>query len=576
MPFWNRRWRGECQRIRDAAMQSIGLSHFPSQIRGGWTMFQGRIAEMGTGEGKTLTATVPAALHALAGRPVMIATANDYLAHRDSELMRPVFEALGLSVGCIQSGQPRDDRGRAYGCDITYGTAKEFGFDCLRDHLETRRRSGPRGLLTATGPARVQREPGFLLLDEIDSLLIDEARTPLILSGPTGAADAAHAAAYGWAARFAGDLLLARDYIFDRNSGWPALTPEGRARVRRQEMPAAMTPLNLTEVHHFLERALHVQSRFQRDRHYVVRDGKVQIVDEFTGRIQPGRSWNDGIHQAVEAREGLTLTVETGRLARITLQEYVRDFPFVAGMTGTAREAAREFRSVYGLPVRAIPPHRPLRRRRLPDEVFRTHEEKWEAIVRETLTVLQAGRAVLVGAPTIAASQSISTALEQAGIPHRVLNALNPEAEAEVVAQAGQPQCVTVATNMAGRGTDIRLADSVRDAGGLHVVGTELHAAARIDRQLEGRCGRQGDPGTFRQYLALDDEILHVAYGTERAERWRRGGFDPHRAAALLRRAQRSVEQEHFLQRADLLQFDRDLNRATRALGLDPVLDAIE
>ncbi len=538
-----------------------------------------RVVEMQTGEGKTLTATIPAALHAWEGRVVFIATANDYLARRDAQWMGPVYEALGLTVGCIQAGQSREERRDAYACQIVYGTAREFGFDYLRDRLEERRRSDPRAALLAVGPLRVQPEPGFLLVDEADSLLIDEARTPLILSGFRDRADAAHEACYRWAAAEAVELREGVHYLRDRFSGWPGLTREGRARLRRTPMPPAMETLTLTDVHHFVERAVFVNHRYQRDRHYVVRDGRVQIVDEFTGRIQPGRTWNDGIHQAIEAREGLPLTVETGYLARVTMQEYVARFPEVAGMTGTAREAARELRTIYGLRVQTIPPHRPLRRVCWPAAVFHTRQEKYAAIVREIQQVRSQGRSVLVGTPTITASQELSDRLRAAGIEHVVLNALNPEEEAGIVAQAGQPRRVTVATNMAGRGTDIRLHEEVRRAGGLHVIATELHAAARIDRQLEGRCGRQGDPGSYRQILSLEDEILVTAVGEDEAQRLREqfaAAPDAARALALLRQAQRRIEREHFRQRQELMQFDRELHRATAALGLDPVLDAVE
>lgn len=388
-----------------------------------------------------------------------------------------------------------------------------------------------------------------------------------------------HEACYRWAAGTAEGLFEGKHFRRQRLSAWPALTQTGRALVRWCAMPELIQPLSLTEIHHFVERAIFVNLRYVRDRHYVVRDGKVQIVDEYTGRIQPGRTWNDGIHQAIEARERLPLTAETGHLARVTMQEYVRRFPHIGGMTGTAREAAREFRGVYGLRVKRIPTNRPVRRRLLPDIVYRSREEKIEAIVAETLEVRDRGRAVLIGTPTIAQSQGLSERFTAAGIEHVVLNALNPEVEAEIVAQAGQVGRVTIATNMAGRGTDIRLADSVLLAGGLHVIGTELHTAGRIDRQLSGRCGRQGDPGTFQQFLSLEDEILPAAYGDHRAEGLIRRLARTSDATAwvtALRKAQRRVEQEHFRQRQDLLGFDKAMQRAIESIGLDPVLDAVD
>ncbi|MFV0443569.1 MAG: DEAD/DEAH box helicase [Planctomycetaceae bacterium] len=578
MSLFRSRLKSECDRVREAASATLGLRPYDVQIRGGLEMHRGRIIEMATGEGKTLTALLPAYLQAIQGRPVLIATANDYLAQRDADLMRAAYLALGLSVGCVQSGQSRPDRAAAYGCDVTYGTAREFGFDFLRDRLESRRRHNSRLAMLASGPIRVQRDSGFLLLDEADSLLIDEARTPLILSGSLDRADAAQEACYLWAAEVAPELREGSHFQRDRFSTWPALTRAGRAQVRGWTMPSTMASLGLTEIHHALERALYVAHRFQRDRHYVVRDGHVQIVDEYTGRIQPGRTWNDGLHQAIEARERVPLTVETGHLARITMQEFVCRFPHIAGMTGTAREAAREFRSSYGVGVVPIPTHRPLRRERWTNAVFTTREEKEQAIVAEALQMRERCRAVLIGTPTIAASQRLSDHFASQDVEHVVLNALNPEVEAEIVAQAGAAGRVTIATNMAGRGTDIHLSTEVHQAGGLHVIATELHSAARIDRQLEGRCGRQGDPGTYRQFLSTEDEILTTAFGHVEADRIGRTlahAADATRIASQLRSAQRHVEAEHHQQRQDLMQFDRELVRATEALGLDPVLDAI-
>jgi preprotein translocase subunit SecA len=565
--------------VREAAERTLGLRPYDVQIRGGLVISGGGIAEMQTGEGKTLTAVLPVFQQVAQGRHVLVATANDYLAARDAEKLRPVYEALGLRAGCVQSGQSREERRLAYQCDVTYGTAKEFGFDYLRDRLEARRRSDSRAALLATGPARVQREPGFLLLDEIDSLLIDEARTPLIISGPVDSADAAHAACFRWSHERTAEFALNRDYILGHDTGWPALLPAGRARFRRLEMPDELASLNLTELHHFLERALYVNHRFERDRHYVVQEGEIRIVDEYTGRIQPGRTWNDGIHQAIEAREGVKLSVETGHLARVTMQDFVRRFPLVGGMTGTAREAAREFRRVYRLRVHTIPTHRPVARFILPDAVFAKRAEKSAAIVAEAAGALTAGRSVLVGTPTISASVSLAEQFRAAGHVPVILNALQAEEEAEIIAHAGERGHLTIATNMAGRGTDILLGDDVRAAGGLHVIGTELHTAARIDRQLAGRCGRQGDPGSFRQFLSLDDSILDVTWGEEEAARIRtreQRSFNPSRAAERLRAAQRRTEREHERQRESLLGYNRELQRATAALGLDPVLDAVE
>ncbi len=569
----------DLKRIQAALTRALGMTFHPVQLQGGTSLTRGSIVEMETGEGKTLTAIIPAALAAMEGQDVLIATANDYLAQRDSRWTEPVFQELGLRVGCVLADQSRTERAAAYHCDITYGTARQFGFDFLQDHLERRRRTSEHSPVTTRGPVQVQRAPAVLIVDEADSLLIDEARTPLLISGPTGVADQAHEACYRWAARFVPSLIEGTDYLRSRDSGWPALMPFGRQRIRHERMPEEIASLSMTEIHHFIERALFVNHRYHPDQHYIVQDGEIRIVDEYTGRIQKGRKWNDGIHQAIEARESLPLTPETGHLARITMQEFVRRFPQLSGMTGTAREAAHEFRTVYGLPVKRIPTHLPSRRERYPDAVFATAEEKWDAIIHEALGAIQNGRAVLIGTPSVATSMALSERAQQAGIPHQVLNALNPEKEADIIAQAGQPQRVTIATNMAGRGTDIVLADSVREAGGLHVIATELHSAARIDRQLTGRCGRQGDPGSYRQFLSLEDEILTLAFGESRAKVLREKGLAsprPQRWIALLKKAQARIEREHLHQRWELMKQDEQLRKATQSLGLDVVLDAVE
>ncbi len=563
--------------VREAALRTLGIEHYPVQIQGGLAIDRGHIAEMQTGEGKTLTATLPAFLQASRGRQVFIATANDYLAQRDANWLRPLYARLGLTTGCIHSSLARDQRRAEYRCDIVYGTVSEFGFDYLRDRLEERRRHAPDAALASTPSGPVQPPPGFLLVDEADSLLIDEARTPLIISGPVGRADRAHAACYRWAARIAPQLHQTEHFVQLSTGGWPALTPAGRAAIRWRTMPPEIAPLRLTDIHHFIERALFVHLRYERDRHYVVRDGKIEIVDESTGRIQPGRTWNGGIHQAIEARENVPLTPETGHLARITIQEFVSRFPHVGGMTGTAREAARELKAVYGLKVQTIPTHRPCQRRILAETAFATRDEKWRAIVHETLEMRRQGRPVLIGTPAISTSMELSEWFRGLGVDHVVLNALNPEKEAGIIAAAGHAGRVTIATNRAGRGTDIALTDEVRAAGGLHVIGSELHAARRIDRQLAGRAARQGDPGSFHQLLSLEDDIIPAAWGTRAPsliDAVRRKG--PRAWCALLHRSQRQLQNRHLQQRRELLDGDDELRKRILALGLDPELDAIE
>ncbi|MEZ6055609.1 MAG: DEAD/DEAH box helicase [Planctomycetaceae bacterium] len=563
--------------VSQAAQRMLGLTPHAVQIQGGLEVSRGRIAEMETGEGKTLAAVLPATLHARAGRPVLIATANDYLATRDAEAMSPLYAALGLRVAAITAGLSRSERWQRYQHDIVYGTAREFGFDYLRDHLEQRRREQGEAALLGGAPQRVHRAPGFLLLDEADSLMIDEARTPLLISGPTGPVDFVHEASYRWATLAADKFIEGTDFLRLGASGWPAITSEGRRKFRQIELPPALDSLGLTELHHALERALFVQLRYRRDQHYVVRDQQVQIVDEFTGRIQSGRQWNDGIHQAIEAREGVPLTAESGCLAQVTLQTFIRRYPSIGGMTGTAREAAQEFRAVYGMELSRIPTHRPLRRVDLGAIVCRSMDEKWDSITRESLAMQQAGRAVLIGTPSIELSMGLAERLREAGLSPVVLNALNPEKEADVIAQAGQPGAITVATNMAGRGTDIKLADSVRDRGGLHVICSESHASGRIDRQLTGRCGRQGDPGSYRHYHSLDDQLLLLTNGPDWVERRRRrwSGTSPTVGVSHFERAQRQIERDDLQARLDLDERDHQRHIASLALGLDPVLDAI-
>ncbi len=575
--------------VRVAAQRTIGLRHYDVQLIGGMALFEGVIAEMDTGEGKTLTATCPLYLRALVGKGVHLATVNDYLAARDAEEMGPIYEFLGLTVGCVQSQDSQEQRRAAYASDITYGTAKEFGFDFLRDRLLLRRLGRKAGDFLGLGSSQrwddsgdkpVQRGAYFALVDEADSVLIDEARTPLIIGSLGDSVRDTIVATYQWAAEVAPQFVEDEHFEADDDTKKIELKAPGRQLVRRLPKPDLVRTVGLIDLYEYTERAIKVLRDFHRDQQYVVRDGEIVIVDEYTGRLGEGRKWRDGIHQAIEAKEKVEVTVPTGQAARITVQDLFLRYPHRAGMTGTAMSAAREFRKIYKMPVVRIPTNRPIRRRALPTRVFGSSDNKWAAIVEDVRERHREGRPVLIGTRSIDKSVHLSRLLDEAGIPHRVLNAHEVAKEAEIVAEAGQAGRVTVATNMAGRGTDIKLGPGVAEKGGLHVICTEMHDAFRIDRQLYGRCGRQGDPGTYQQYLSLDDEILRNAYGPqyavkmEKLGRQREGENRSYRN--LFRRAQRKVERKHFRDRNVLLYHERERKKMQREMGQDPYLDTAE
>jgi len=572
--------------VREAARRKLNMRHFDVQILGGIAMFHHAIVEMQTGEGKTLTATLPMYLFALAGRGCHLATVNDYLAKRDAEWMNPIYELLGLSVGVIQTQMSQAERRRAYAADVTYGTAKEFGFDFLRDRLLLRRiREGQTDLIGAMlegnqsdlDEKTVQREPFFALVDEADSILIDEARTPLIISALPTEEERLAVECYKWAAQVADEFIEDVDYEYDHEKKTVELTRDGRRKARALPKPDVMASVGMFHIYEYVERAIKVARDFIRDREYVVKDGEIVIVDEFTGRLAEGRKWRDGIHQAVEAKEGVEVTIATGQAARVTVQDFFLRYRHLAGMTGTAKDSARELRRIYKCPVIVIPTNRPVIRKRLPDLVFGTQEAKWQAVVDEICEMHAIGRPVLIGTRSIDKSEYLSRLLNERGIEHQILNAHHIEEEAKIVAQAGQRGRVTVSTNMAGRGTDIRLGPGVAELGGLHVICTEIHDAARIDWQLRGRCGRQGDPGTFRQFLALDDEILLKAFGAKKAEKYiaigrsRPGLFNEF--LPIFRRAQRIMEKRHFRDRRALMHYERERKKMQRQMGQDPYLD---
>ncbi len=570
--------------VREAGRRALNMRHFEVQLVGGTALFDGCISEMQTGEGKTLTATLPLYLHSLVGKGAHLATVNDYLAKRDAEWMRPLFDLLGITVGIIQTPDNQNERRRAYACDITYGTAKEFGFDFLRDRLLMRAQNrleteflgdGGGGMSTA-GERPVMRGMHFCLVDEADSILIDEARTPLIIGSLEDQVRDQITETYKWAASVAPQFKEEEHYTVEHDTKKIELNSRGRQKVRALDKSDLVRTMGLVDLYEYTERAIKVFQEFHLDRQYVVRDDEIVIVDEFTGRLAEGRKWRDGIHQAIEAKEGIKVSVPTGQAARITIQDLFLRYKKLAGMTGTAATSAGELRRIYKTPVVRVPTNKPPRRERLADRVFGNMMDKFIAVVDEVKEMHRQGRPVLIGTRSIDKSEIVSRLLREVNIPHQVLNANRIAEEAQIVAAAGVKGCVTVATNMAGRGTDIRLGDGVEQIGGMHVICTELHDAARIDRQLIGRAGRQGDRGSYRQYLSLDDEILKNGLGPKKAEQLKhRGesGGEYSRMSGLFRKAQRKVERKHFRDRMVLLYHEKERKKLQREIGQDPYLD---
>jgi len=609
--------------VREAARRTLGMRHFDVQLIGGMVLHQGRIAEMRTGEGKTLVATLPAYLNALTGKGVHVVTVNDYLARRDAEWMRPVYEFLGMSTGVIVSGLDQAQRQGAYAADITYGTNNEFGFDYLRDNMAFSRAD------------RVQRELHYAIVDEVDSILIDEARTPLIISGPTDDRSDLYVKINA--------LLpsLSRqesedgpgDYYVDEKARQVYLTEAGHERIEQLLAEAGLlaegeslyAASNIVLMHH-VNAALRAHALFQRDVEYVVRNGEIVIVDEFTGRTMPGRRWSEGLHQAIEAKEGVPIQQENQTLASITYQNYFRLFDKLAGMTGTADTEAFEFQQIYGLEVVVVPTHKPMIRDDMADLVYLTRSEKFDAICEDIKDCAARGQPVLVGTTSIETSEFLSARLREEGIEHQVLNAKYHEQEAQIIVQAGRPGTVTVATNMAGRGTDIvlggnpepeiqrvradeqipqaqkeqrigelraewqRLHDAVVAAGGLHIIGTERHESRRIDNQLRGRSGRQGDPGSSRFYLSLEDNLMRIFASERVSALMQKLGMQEGEAiehpwvTRAIENAQRKVEGRNFDIRKQLLEFDDVANdqrkviyeQRNEIMDADDVHDIIE
>ena len=615
-----------------AAKRFVGLRPFDVQLASGVVLHNGALAEVSTGEGKTLVATLPVVLNAMAGKGVHVTTVNDYLAQRDADWTSRIYTAVGLTVGCLQQRMSDDDRKAAYQADITYGTASEFGFDFLRDRLKTKGGSNQNvpfwSAWVNTGQAfqpldpKVQRGHAYALVDEADNVFVDDARTPLVISTGSRPATEEEAVVYKWADLLAKEMIRDTHFYLDEKKQKVELSEEGRHLIRYSNPPVGEHSHAMDKLHEHVERGIHANHRFRLDQHYMVQEDKIVIIDESTGRPMPDRQWNDGLHQAVEAKEGVTVTYKTDHAAQVTYQSFFKLYTKLSGMTGTAIQNYWEMRRVYSLWVVQVPTNKPSIRQVWPDRVFPTEDKKFDAIVEEVKALKANGRPVLIGTRSVDKSEKLSHKLLAAGITHFVLNAKpgNAEREAEIVAQAGRSGAVTIATNMAGRGTDILLGgnaeaiawtqlktqykyrhqvppellqqmieqietqtntksdhQTVLQAGGLHVIGTERHEAARIDRQLIGRAARQGDPGSCQFFLSLEDEILE-GLGQGRQEKLRAIGlaggdrnWDSYHPEFM--NAQHYVEKRHYRQRLDLMHYERQRQEIMKDLGADPYVD---
>jgi preprotein translocase subunit SecA len=590
--------------VRESSRRVLKMRHFDVQLVGGMVLHDGKIAEMRTGEGKTLVATLPVVLNALTGRGVHVVTVNDYLARRDAEWMGQIYTFLGLTVGCIQNQMGDAERKQAYGSDITYGTNNEFGFDYLRDNMKF------------DAANMVQRKHIYAIVDEVDSILIDEARTPLIISGPSELSVGLYYQVDHIIPKMVegeeikdkyGNKSTTGDYLLDEKAHTSALTEDGVAKAEKLlGVPNLYDPSNI-ETLHAVQQALRAHTLYQKDRDYIVKDGQVIIVDEFTGRLMPGRRWSDGLHQAVEAKENVKIEAENQTLATITLQNYFRMYEKLGGMTGTAETEEDEFNQIYGLDVVVVPTNRPMVRDDRPDIIYRTEKEKWKAVVDEIIELHGQGQPILVGTVSIEKSEKLSEILKRRGVNHVVLNAKFHEREAAIVAQAGRFGAVTIATNMAGRGTDIILGgnpdglaraehdpatepdeyrqaiekyrvkcaeerEKVLAAGGLHILGTERHEARRIDNQLRGRSGRQGDAGSSRFTLSLEDDLMRI-FASDRLREWMKHlgmeegiPIESHMVSRSIERAQKQVEGRNFEIRKHLLEYDDVMNKQREAV----------
>ena len=542
--------------IREASRRVLGMRHFDVQLIGGIILHRGNIAEMSTGEGKTLVATAPVYLNALEGKGVHVITVNDYLAKRDSEWMGQVYKFLGLSVGLIVHDLDFEQRKIAYNSDITYGTNNEFGFDYLRDNMVTRL------------DEMVQRPLHYCLIDEVDSILIDEARTPLIISGP-GQKSTDN---YYVMAKLVPQLKLGEDYTIDEKQKTVAPTEAGVAKMEKLLKVDNLYDTANLELNHLFVQALRAQAMMELDKDYVVKDGEVVIVDEFTGRLMYGRRYSDGLHQAIEAKEGLQVQRESQTLATITFQNYFRMYDKLAGMTGTAKTEEQEFIKIYGLEVFQVPTNKPIQRTDLSDVIFKTKRGKYKAVVREVQRRHATGQPLLIGTTSIEQSEQLSHMLKQAGIVHNVLNAKYHELEAQIVSQAGQKGQVTIATNMAGRGTDIVLGEGVADLGGLAIIGTERHESRRIDNQLRGRAGRQGDKGSSQFFLSLEDDLMRIFGGDNIKKFMEKMGLEEDEeikssmVSSAIQKAQKRVEERNFDIRKYVLEYDDVMNQQRKVV----------
>ena len=537
--------------VRETGIRTLKMRHFDAQLIGGVVLHEGKIAEMKTGEGKTLAATLPIYLNSLEGKGSHVVTVNDYLAKRDSDWMGTIYEFLGLTVGRVYHDMPEEERREAYSCDVTYGTNNEFGFDYLRDNMKF------------STEQFVQRELNFAIVDEVDSILIDEARTPLIISGPSEESTLK----YNEACKVIPKLRKEKDFDIDEKAKTAALNDEGIGTVEKiLGVENLYDPKNI-EILHCVQQALKAHALFKNEVDYVVNDGEVVIIDEFTGRMMPGRRYSDGLHQALEAKEGVNIENENQTLASITFQNYFRMYDKLSGMTGTADTEAEEFSSIYKLEVIVIPTNKNMVRDDCSDLIYRTEQEKFDALIEEIRDCNKSGQPVLVGTISIEKSEQLSHHLKKHGIKHNVLNAKHHEKEAEIIAQAGQSKAVTLATNMAGRGTDIVLGEGVSELGGLHITGTERHESRRIDNQLRGRSGRQGDPGSSRFYLSLEDDLMRI-FGSEKISGimeklgMEKGQPIEHpMVSKAVANAQKKVEAHNFDIRKHLLEYDDVMNK---------------
>lgn len=555
--------------IREIAGRCMEMRHHDCQLKGGWILLQGMVAEMQTGEGKTLTATLAAGTAALAGVPTHVISVNDYLTQRDAETMLPIYQRLGLSVGTITAGMTLDARRQAYSCDIAYCTNKELVFDYLKDRITLGNRTGELRLAVQRlygGDAKAQalllRGLCFAIVDEADSVLIDEARTPLIISGPVQGSDEGQMIQQ--ALTLSHDLQEGVHFKLMPTERRITLTDAGKTHL--QQAATDLGGLWNATIHReeLITQALTARYLFNRDEHYLVQDEKVVIIDEYTGRSMPDRSWSRGLHQLIEAKEGCDLSLQREPLARISYQRFFRRYLHLSGMTGTGNEVRRELWSVYKMRVVSVPTHRPLLRKVLPSRIYQDKNAKWEALIQHVEELAKDGRPVLIGTRTLAASEELSGRLRDAGLEHRLLNARQDESEADIIAGAGERGCITIATNMAGRGTDIHLGEGVAALGGLHVILTEHHDARRIDRQLIGRCARQGDQGSCVTLLSLEDGLLDVQHGTllsllQRKPKLLTMDIGQKMSRLMFRQGQRKIERAHFKMRKELLKVDQQL-----------------